>query len=276
MFAAINAWTFPADFDVSARISAAADVGFGGIELTLDADGPLTAQASKGDLTEFAGLAGDRDIRIVGLATGLFWAFNYGSRSPSERQRAFDLTRRMLDMAATLHAGAVLVVPAVVGKASDPRGSVRYADALVRTFEALLDLRPHAEAHQVAIALENVWNRFLLSPVELADLIDRVNSPYMGVYFDVGNCLALGYPEDWIHTLGKRIVRIHLKDYDLSRPGRDGFCTLGEGSVDWAGVMSQLRQIDYDGPLTYEGPGEPVDVLRRVQSVMGAGERRSE
>jgi hexulose-6-phosphate isomerase len=113
-----------------------------------------------------------------------------------------------------------------------------------------------------------VWNRFLLSPLEAADLIDRVNSPHVGFYFDTGNVLTYGYPEDWIATLGGRIARVHIKDYDLSRPGPAGFCDLGEGSVNWPAVIQGLRDVGYAGPLTYEGGGVATDVARRMRNIL--------
>ena len=77
------------------------------------------------------------------------------------------------------------------------------------------------------------------------------------------------YPQDWIRTLGRRIARVHVRDYDLARPGRDGFCPLGEGSVDWPAVVAALNEIGYAGPLTYEGPGEPAEIRRRMEQLLG-------
>ena len=167
-------------------------------------------------------------------------------------------------------AGAVLVVPAVVGRSGDARPTTAYADALLHTVDALSALRHEAEARAVVLAIENVWNRFLLSPLEAADLVDRVNSPSVGWYLDVGNVLAYGYPEDWIATLGGRIARVHAKDYDLTRPGMAGFCPLGEGHVNWPAVIHELAASGYDGPLTYEGAGEPADICRRLQKILAA------
>jgi L-ribulose-5-phosphate 3-epimerase len=118
------------------------------------------------------------------------------------------------------------------------------------------------------IAIENVWNRFLLSPVEFANLIDRVGSRFVGAYFDVGNVVAFGFPEDWVATLGERIKRVHAKDYDAAKAGLAGFCPLGEGSVDWAKVTAALREVGYAGPLTFEGGGDPVDICRRLQKIL--------
>ena len=114
----------------------------------------------------------------------------------------------------------------------------------------------------------NVWNRFLHSPVELADLIDRVNSNWVGAYFDIGNVLAYGYPQDWITTLGHRIVRVHVKDFALDPGGPNGFCPLGEGDVDWPAVRAALEHAGYDGPLTYEGKGSLADIAKRMDTVL--------
>ena len=267
----MNAWTFPSDTPPEEQLAAAAAAGLAGLELVLADDGALCPETPPERFAELAARAAELDLRIVSLATALFWDFNYASAVESERQRAIDLTLRMLDRAAAAGAGAVLVVPGVVGRHDDPRPQVSYADALHRTADALLTLRHEAEARGVAIALENVWNRFLTSPVEFADLLDRVNSPRVGAYLDIGNVLAYGYPQDWIETLGGHIARVHMKDYDLSRPGRDGFCPLGEGSVVWPEVVAALRAVGYNGPLTYEGPGDPHDICRRLNAIIVGG-----
>ena len=176
---------------------------------------------------------------------------------------------RLLDQAAALGAGSVLVIPAVVGRYDEPAPRVTYAHAMHATSEALCRLRHAAEERRVSLAIENVWNRFLLSPVEAAGLIDRINSPYVGLYFDTGNIMPFGYPQDWIDTLGGRIARVHMKDYDLAKPGRDGFCPLGEGSVDWPAVIGALRSAGYDGPLTYEGGDDPAEMVRRIERMIG-------
>ena len=268
MFTALNAWTFAPEILLDEQLAATASAGFAAIELVLSDDGPLRPDTPLHECTALAQNAADRGVRIAGLATDDFWQINYASPDEADRRQAVELTLRMLDRAAALGAGAILVVPAVVGMAADARMRVGYADALQRVFDALSSLRHEAEARSVTIALENVWNRFLLSPVEAADLIDRVNSPFVGFYLDVGNVLAFGYPEDWIATLGGRIARVHIKDYDLNRPGSAGFCPLGEGSVDWPAVVGALRSVGYTGPLIYEGDGEPADICRRLDNIL--------
>jgi len=269
VLASINAWTFPKGTDAETMARSAAEAGFEGIELTLDAEGYLTAEAPRAACEQIREIFAEAALPIVSLATGLFWKVNYGDADPAVRQRAIDLTLAGLDRAVWLGTDALLVVPAVVGRWNSAAPQVAYADALARTLDALHQLAGEAEDRGVHIAIENVWNRFLLSPVEMRDLIDRVNSPWVGVYLDVGNVMAFGYPADWIDTLGKRIVRVHIKDYDLDRPGPSGFCPLGEGSVDWPAVMAALRRIGYDGPLTYEGSGELKDIARRLRRIVG-------
>lgn len=268
MLVAINAWTFSAELSPEQQLAAAAAAGFGGIELTLAIDGPLRFDTPLETCASLARQAADLNLPIASLATGEFWQTNYAAPDDSTRQAAVDLTLRMLDRAAALMAGAILVVPAVVGTPTEPHARVGYGDALSRTFDTLRSLRHEAESRGVSIALENVWNRFLLSPLEAAELIDRVNSPHVGWYFDTGNILPFGYPDDWIMTLAGRIKRVHVKDYQLRRPGPAGFCPLGEGSIDWPRVMAALRRVGYDGPLTYEGPGEPAEICRRLNNII--------
>lgn len=276
MYPALNAWTFADDVSPEEQVTATAAAGFAGLELVLGVGGPLGWDTPVRRFAELGAQAAAAGVRIVSLASGFFWECNYGSADETDRQRAADVTRRMLERAAAAGAGAVLVVPAVVGTVDEPRPRSTYADALRRTSEALLTLRHAAEACAVAVAIENVWNRFLLSPVEMCDLVDRVNSPYVGVYFDVGNVLAYGYPQDWIATLGRRIVRVHVKDYDLHRGGQAGFCPLGAGSVDWPAVINALRAVGYEGPLTYEGPGEPAEIRRRLAALLAGSSARED
>lgn len=269
MYAAINTWTFPEQTRPGEQIMAAASAGFSGIELVVSVDGALRFDSPSSECAALARQAQDCGIRICGLASAAFWKINYGSHDEAVRRQACELTLHALDRAAELRAEAILVIPAVPCRYDEYRMQVRYSDALKRTLEGLLSLRSEAEARQVAIAIENVWNRFLLSPVEFAQLIDRVGSPFVGAYFDVGNVVAFGFPEDWIATLGRRIKRVHAKDYNVTKGGLSGFCPLGEGSVDWLKVAAALREVGYDGPLTYEGGGDLADIRRRLLKILG-------
>jgi hexulose-6-phosphate isomerase len=113
-------------------------------------------------------------------------------------------------------------------------------------------LAPEAERLGVSILVENIWNKFLLSPLEMRSLIDQVGSPRVGALLDTGNLIAFGYPEQWIRILGQRIKEVHLKDYRESVGGVGGFVGLLEGDVNWPEVMAALEEVGYDGFLTAE------------------------
>jgi hexulose-6-phosphate isomerase len=155
-------------------------------------------------------------------------------------------------------ADAVLLVPAVL----DPQTS--YRDAWTRSQQVIRErLLPLAQELKIAIAVEEVWNKFLLSPPEMARYVDDFASPWLKAYFDVGNVVFSGYPQDWIRTLGPRIAKIHLKDFSLDRPaGRFQWKNLGEGDIDWIEVRKALSDIDYDGWMTTEIAGGDAAYLK--------------
>ncbi|MGE0481970.1 MAG: sugar phosphate isomerase/epimerase family protein [Phycisphaerae bacterium] len=268
MLAAVNSAIFPAGAPLAEQLAAARSAGFAGVELVIAADTPLRADQPLDAFAQARRIADDAGVALVGLACPLYFQTHFASADPADRARAVDLTIALLDRAVAAQVDALVIVPAVVGRTADPTPQASYADALNRTFDALAELRFEAESHGVTIALETVWNRFLLSPVETSDLLERVNSPCVGVCVDTGNVLATSYPQDWIATLGRRVVRVHAKDYDLCKPGRSGFCPLGEGSVDWSAVISALRRVRYDGPVIYEGGGEPAEACRRLRNIL--------
>ena len=158
----------------------------------------------------------------------------------------------------------VLVVPAVVNR------KVGYRDAYKRSQENIGKLIPAAAENGVKIAIEEVWNKFLLSPVEFARYIDEFASPWVGAYFDVGNVVEFGYPEEWIRELGKRILKIHIKEYAKEKRFK---YRLGEGNeIDWNAVRGALIDCGYDGWITAEVPygslEEMKDVVRRMKELL--------
>ncbi len=152
----------------------------------------------------------------------------------------------MIDAAKILHTDAILVVPGVVNE------RVSYSKAYKRSQDALKALAKKAEESKVYIGIENVWSKFLLSPLEMRKFIDEIGSPYVRFYFDVGNVLAFSYPEHWIEVLGDYIVRVHIKDFDTSIGNIRGFKNLFEGDVNWPAVIGALRKANYEGYLTAE------------------------
>ena len=128
---------------------------------------------------------------------------------------------------------------------------------------------PMAEKNQVIIAVEEVWNKFLLSPLEFARYVDDFKSPWVKAYFDVGNVVLYGFPQDWIRTLGKRIVKLHFKDFkfqnDPSIKKRVAdFVNLRDGEIDWKEIHAALAEIGYKGTATVELSGGEADYLKDV------------
>ena len=134
----------------------------------------------------------------------------------------------------------------------DPDKKVDYQTAYDRSLESLNELKCVAEELQIQIGLENVWNKFLLSPMEMKDFIDKIGSEYVGSYLDVGNTVYCGYPEDWVRILGKRIRKVHFKDYRRQAGGLHGFVDLLAGDVNYPEVMKAFREIGYDGWVSAE------------------------
>jgi len=145
---------------------------------------------------------------------------------------------------------------------------ISYDVVYERSLKVMRELAPHAENYRVAIGVENVWNKFLLSPLEMRDFVDRVGSDYIGVYFDVGNILLFGFPEQWIRILGKRIKKIHLKDFKKSIGTVNGFCDLTEGDVNWKEVIKALKEVGYDSYLTAEIMPYTPDLLEKASRAM--------
>jgi len=267
----VNGWTFPAGTTWAAAAKAARAAGFEALEPTIGPDGELTVTTDEATCRRIGNEIRDAGLVVASVACGLFWETHYTSPDPTVREGAHDLTVGCLDRAKWLGAPALLVVPGVVAHFERPRRPViGYAEALKLAYDALQTLSFEAEARGVVIAVENVWNQFLLSPVEFRELIDRVNSPWVRVYFDVGNVLKFGFPQDWIQTLGSRIQCVHLKDFRIEVGNINGFCPLGEGDADWPAILAALRRHNYDGVLTYEGPGDLADISRRIDRILAS------
>ena len=147
----------------------------------------------------------------------------------------------------------MLVVPAVVGVDFIPGAEVVPYDVAYDRARAFVEAAlPVAARCGVSICIENVWNKFLLSPLEMRDFIDSFQSEWVGSYLDVGNALATGYPEHWIRILGHRIKRVHFKDYRRAVGTTAGFVDLLSGDANWPAVMRELRAIGYSGWVAAE------------------------
>lgn len=202
------------------------------------------------------------------------WKLPLSSPDAKVRADGLEVLKTSLRDAKAFGGTTVLLVVGIVNK------DISYADAWRRTQEEIRKALPLAEELQIKIAFENVWNMFLLSPLEFARYIDEFESPWVGAYFDVGNIVNYGWPEQWIRSLGKRILKLDIKEY--SRAVRDkegpraGFkVEIGEGDCDWPAVLAALDEVGYTGWCTAEVNGGDrarlLDVSRRMDRVLGLG-----
>ncbi|MGG1555386.1 sugar phosphate isomerase/epimerase family protein [Paenibacillus ferrarius] len=243
----INIWSFPGTLKVNECIDIAKKAGFDGIELALNETGELSLESSEKEVAAYRQYAEDKGIQLSSLASGLYWSYPPTSSKAETRQKAKDIVKKQLEHAATLGVDTILVVPGAVGVDFIPDSEVvPYDQAYDNALEAFTELAAEAEAHKVSIGLENVWNKFLLSPLEMRDFIDKVGSPYVGAYFDVGNVVFSGYPEHWIAILKDRIKKVHFKDYRRAAGGLHGFVDLLAGDVNYPEVMKALQAVGYD------------------------------
>ncbi len=248
----INIWSFPQG-TVRESLTLAKDAGFEGVELALNATGELSMESTEQEIKEVKKVADDMGLALYSLSCGLCWDYRLSDDDPTMRLRAKDMIKKQLEAAKILGADTVLVVPGVVNvEFSSPEKKVAYDVVYDRALEGLNELKSYAESLEVSIGLENVWNKFLLSPMEMRDFIDKIGSKYVGSYLDVGNTLYCGYPEDWVRILGDRIKKIHFKDYRLAAGGLHGFVDLLAGDVNYPEVVKALGEIGYDGWVSAE------------------------
>lgn len=220
-------------------------LGFDGVEINnpdgMDAEEVVRARDKSG-------------VPVHGVVDSVHWKQPLSHPDPAVRAAGVAGLERALRAAKRYGASSVLLVPAVVDK------QVSYADAYQRSQTEIRKVLPLAEQLEIPILLENVWNNFLLSPLETARYIDEFDSPLVGVYFDVGNVVRYGWPEHWIRTLGKRIGKLDIKEFSRSKADNEGTrkgfqVELLEGDCDWPAVMDALREIGYQGWGTAEIPG---------------------
>ena len=253
----ISYWSFEGGLEGKKKIreafAEARQAGFDAVELCLAERGELSLETTEAGCKKILDDARNAGVEISSLASGLYWSYSPTDDDPAIRKKAMDITLKYIDLAASLKVDTVLYIPGYVHVAFMPGSPVISYDTVhKRSLEALKEASRYAESKKVTLAVEEVWNMFLLSPLEMRDFLDSVASKNVGCYFDVGNVVLYGYPEHWVRILGSRIKRVHLKDFKRSVGTIEGFCDLGEGDVRWAEVMKALREIGYNSYLTAE------------------------
>lgn len=231
----------------------ARDLGFDAIELAIAGEGVLTHNATQGQCEDIVAAAQKIGIEISSVASGESWACSPTANDPQVRKKIVDFTCRALQTTKWLGTDAYLFVPGAVDVFFLPDAEViDYDVCYERATEAVERIVGAAEQNAVMLCIENVWNKFLLSPLEMRSFIDSFNSEMVGAYFDVGNVLLSGYPQQWIRILGERIKRLHVKDFKVSAGTAEGFVDLLQGDVDFEAVKEALEKTGYDGYVTAE------------------------
>lgn len=236
------------------------DLGFDGVELDspneLDPKEVLEARDKTG-------------LLIPGVVNSVHWKSPLSDADPKVRETCSKSMIKSLNDCKLYGGTTVLLVPGVVNAGTS------YQDAYQRAQKEIIKLIPEAEKTGIKIALENVWNNFLISPVEAARFVDEINHPLVGWYFDVGNILRYGWPEHWIETLGKRIMKIDIKEFSRKKQQDEGLwkgfdVELMDGDCNWPVVNKALAKVGYSGWGSAEVPGGDRKRLQVISERMDA------
>ncbi len=254
----------PKNLSFADRFAMAKDCGFQSMECGTVDDDKEAEEIKKA--SDKAGLP------IHSVMNRDHWQFPLSSPDPAVVDKSVKGMEISLKNAKLWGASTVLLVPAVVNP------EVSYEQAWKRSHEVISKrILPKYVDAKIIVGIEEVWNKFLLSPLEFATYVDSFKSPYAKAYCDVGNMVLYGYPQDWIRTLGKRICKVHLKDFSFRRDPAikktaADFVNLRDGDINWKEVYKAFAEIGYNGDATVElasGDAEYLkDVSKRVDMIL--------
>ena len=243
-------------------LSLCQDAGYESVELTFRDGKDLNANMSRSEIEGVGEKCKAAGIEIGSVIASYADRGNLLSPDAEERESGVKSLVRNLEIAGILDVGGILLHP----------GQLTVSDTYQSVWDNLIgilkEVAPIAAQNKAAIGVENVWNKFLLSPKEMREFVDEVDSEWVGVYLDTANMMAYGYPEHWIRELGARIRRVHFKDFDRQA---HRFVNLLDGDTDWPTVVHELRSIGYDGPVIHEVGGDhdtQVDLAERMRKIV--------
>ncbi|HUT32109.1 MAG TPA: sugar phosphate isomerase/epimerase family protein [Planctomycetota bacterium] len=249
----LNAWAFPASVSARDAMRYAKKAGYEAIELNLADKGEIGLHTPKPSLKKIATAAKRIGIEISSVSTGLYWAYNMASDDTAERKMAGKVLSKQIETAAALGCDAILVIPGSVMVAFDlAKPKVDPDVAWDRALAGIRAAVPKAEDLGVTIGIENVWNTFLLSATEMRDFVDACGSRRVAAYYDPANIVKYGLPDQWARVLGKRICRVHFKDFKRNVGNLDGFVHLLDGDVNYPTLMAAFKAVGYKGYVTAE------------------------
>lgn len=248
-------WMIDEELSILDKFKLVKDLGFHGIEFNSPLELPINELLDARDRT---------GVELPSTVNKDHWEKPLSDPDPAVRQYVVDSVAKSLEETKELGGDTVLVVPGVV---SD---QVSYKVAYENALDSIREIIPHAEKSGIKIGLENVWNNFILSPIEAKAFLDEIDHPLVGWYFDLGNILRYGWPEHWLEVLGDKVFKLHVKEYStkiMNEQGvRKGFdVELGQGDVNWPSVMDAIRSINYKGEyLTLEVGGGDRNHLQKL------------
>ncbi|MDG1166410.1 MAG: sugar phosphate isomerase/epimerase [Candidatus Thioglobus sp.] len=244
--------------------------GFDALELSVSNEGVINTNLSESDCGAIRQKIDDSGVFVDSIATGMSWGISPTSDDAEVRKNSIKLHQDAIRVASHLDCKALLFVPGVVKSPISPE-IVRYDRALDRLREAINQMLPIAEELDVDLCMENVWNGFFYSPIELRDFVDSFESDKLGVYLDIGNLIGYQqYPPHWIELLNSRIKRVQIKDFqeNFDWTGSFSFCDLGAGDVPWKETVSALKSIQYKSTIIAEMLPWDETILSRTSVAM--------
>jgi len=243
---------------------------FDALELAISTEGVLKTSTTKAECKIIRQKIDDSGIFVDSLASGMSWGISPTSEDEATRNKSISLHKDALQVASNLGCKALLFVPGVV-KSPISSEIVRYDKALDRIRDAINQLLPIADDLDVDLCMENVWNGFFYSPIELRDFVDSFESNKLGVYLDVGNLIGYQqYPPHWIELLNSRIKRVQIKDFqeNFDWTGSFSFCDIGAGDVPWKETIEALKSINYQNTIIAEMLPWDETILSRTSAAM--------
>jgi hexulose-6-phosphate isomerase len=252
----INYWSFPGGLEgtlaVADAIALAKKFGFEALELSFGLTGAVSVNSTEAEAKEWKRLADEAGIALDSACSGTYWTRALGDPDPETAEAAFRDVESMIKISSWMGASTLLTIPGKVDLYTGTEPGYDYAEVYELAIKQIQRLVPVAAEFGVKLAIENVWNKFLLSPREMAAFIDQFDSPWVAAYVDVANMLLYGYPEQWLRILNHRVAGVHFKDFRRSVATLDGFVDLLEGDVNWPAVIEALKAIGYRGPCVAE------------------------
>ena len=244
--------------------------GFEALELSVSSEGVIRTNSSKAECEMMRKRIDDSGVFVDSIATGMSWGVSPTSDDESIRKKSISLHQDALKVASYLDCKALLFVPGVVKSPISPE-IVRYDRALDRLREAINQMLPIAEDLNVDLCMENVWNGFFYSPIELRDFVDSFDSDRLGVYLDIGNLIGYQqHPPHWVELLNSRIKRVQIKDFqeNFDWTGSFSFCDIGAGDVPWKETIEALKTIEYKSTIIAEMLPWDETILSRTSAAM--------